>query len=354
MERAEVERLFSQRLGAAVEVLSLHQTFPGQSRETWLVQTAVGPSVEQRGFVLRVDPPGGGIVPLPLEREWKVYELLAKTEIPVGEPLWFDEDPSWFDGRPYFVRDLVEGSTQVPGLYARTDEGESLRRQVALEHATHLARLHTLDWEAAGFGSLLDVPSSPGAAPRLEFDTWRSIWEDVKPEPFPMITLALQWLEDRLPATAPRVSLLKGNNGLGEEIWRDARIVALSDWELASLGDPAQDWAFSQGLLALWDRERTLEHYEAVAGFELDRGSLDFWSLWTLFKALCCTTAGLRAFLAGRDQRAVLPTIGFGTVHVMEQVLGTLTTMELADAARVLASMSGRQLEEPAAGGGGR
>ena len=352
MERSEVERLFSERLSTPVSIRSLHQTFPGQSRETWLMETVMGAAEEERGFVLRVDPPGGGIVPIPLEREWKIYELLAKTEIPVGEPLWFGEDPTWFDGRPYFVRDLVDGSTTVPGLGAQTAEGERLREQVACEHAAHLARLHTLDWEATGFRSLLEVPPSPDAAARLELDTWWAIWDDVKPEPFPMITLALHWLEDHLPVSAPRISLLKGNNGLGEEIWREGRIVALSDWELASLGDPAQDWAFSQGMLSLWDRDKTLAHYESVAGFELDRENLDFWSIWTLFKALCCTTAGLRGFLNGRDQRVVLPTIGFGTVHVMEQVLGTLTTMEFSQAAALLASMSGRQLEEVAAGGG--
>ena len=57
------------------------------------------------------------------------------------------------------------------------------------------------------------------------------------------------------------LSLLKGNNGIGEEIWPDGRIVALSDWELATIGDPALDWAFSQGLLTLHDVDDTLDHY---------------------------------------------------------------------------------------------
>jgi hypothetical protein len=122
---------------------------------------------------------------------------------------------------------------------------------------------------------------------------------------------------------------------------------------LASLGDPAQDWAFSQGLLNLWDRDATLAHYQQVAGYAIAQENLDFWTVWTLFKAMCCTTAGLRGFLDGRDRRAVLPTIGFGVARVMEQVLGLIVTMELHDAAALLAALGARQLDEAAAGGAG-
>lgn len=352
MNVADVERLFSGQLDAVVRVGALRQTFPGQSQETWLLETTV--DGEGRGFVLRVNPPGGGIVPLPLRREWEVYVRLARSPVPVGAPLWYGEGEEYFEGRPYFVRDLVEGSTEVPGLHEIGPAGDRLRRQVAFEHAEQLARVHTLDWEAYGFADILDVPRGPDDVARLEFETWRAIWEEVKPEPFPMITRALHWLEDRLPAAAPRLSLLKGNNGLGEEIWLDGRIVALSDWELAALGDPASDWAFSQGLLSLWDRAETLARYAEVAGFEIPADNLDFWTVWTLFKSLCCTTAGLRGFLDGRDLRVVLPTIGFGTVRLIEQVLAMITTMELSQAAQMLAAMGARQLEEPAAGGAGR
>lgn len=356
MSTETVANVFTRHLGEPVAVDRMHQTFPGQSQETWLLDATVGEgaSARARGFVLRINPPGGGIVPLPLRREWEVYARLVKTDVPVGEPLWFDCTPEDFDGRPYFVRTLVEGSTEVPGLHEPGEAGDELRRRVAFEHARQLARLHTLDWEAHGFGEILDVPVSAADAARLEFDTWRAIWEDVKPEPSPMVTRALQWMEERLPKSAPRVSLLKGNNGLGEEIWLDGRIVAMSDWELASLGDPAQDWAFSQGLLNLWDREETLAHYEEAAGFEIPRENLDFWTVWTLFKALCCTSAGLRGFLDGRDLRVVLPTIGFGTVHLMEQFLATIVTMELPQAAQLLAAMGAAQLKDPAAGGAGR
>lgn len=347
-----IEARFSEQLGAAVELTQCRQTFPGQSQETWLLEGTV--DGEAQGFVLRVNPPGGGIVPIPLRREWEVYRRLASTSVPVGEPLWYGEGEDFVGGRPYFVRDLVDGSTEIPGLHEPGPKGEELRRQVAIEHATHLARVHTLDWAAHGFDEILPAPARPEDAIRAEFDTWVTIWEEVRPEPMPSITRALQWYEEQLPTDVPRISLVKGNNGLGEEIWRDGRIVAMSDWELAALTDPASDWAFSQGLLSLWDREQTLAAYEEAAGFSISQANLDFWTVWIVFKSLCCTTAGLRGFLDGRDLRVVLPTIGFGSVHVGEQFLALLTTMELRDAAAMVTAMSAQQLDDPAAGGRGR
>jgi aminoglycoside phosphotransferase (APT) family kinase protein len=341
-EIGEVERHFTERLGAEVHCRSLRQTFPGQSQETWLVELRLGGG-EERGYVLRINPPGGGIVPYPLRREWEVYARLARTPIPVGQPLWYDEDTDFFEGRPFFVRELVLGSTEVPGVHEPGPAGDGLRERVAMEHAEHLARLHTLDWESAGFGEILDAPASPEQAPRLELDTWWKIWDEVRSDSFPAVTEALYWFEAELPKSIPRISLLKGNNGLGEEIWRDEKIVALSDWELAALGDPAQDWAFSQGMLELWDREKTLAHYEECAGFALPRENLAFWRVWTVFKSICCTHAGLRGFLDGRDLRPALPAMGFGAVKVGEQMLGGFQAMGMEQAANLISTMSGGQ-----------
>ncbi len=138
-----------------------------------------------------------------------------------------------------------------------------------------------------------------------------------------MITEATYWLEEQLPPGGDRLSLLKGNNGVGEEIWKDGRIVALSDWELASIGEPALDWAFSQGLLALHDLDDTLAHYAEHAGFEIDRRRLAWSVVWIRIKASMTTNGGLRGFLDGRDNRVVRPALGLGVVTSTERWLAS-------------------------------
>ena len=110
------------------------------------------------------------------------------------------------------------------------------------------------------------------------------------------------------PAGSDRLGLLKGNNGIGEEIWKDGRIVALSDWELAAIGDPSLDWAFSQGLLTLHDMEDTLDHYAGHSGFAIDRELLAWAAVWIRVKASMSTNSGLAGFLDGRDNRLLAGT----------------------------------------------
>src|SRR5580704_12959872 len=168
MDRVRLEQYLSGRLGEAVRITSLAQAFPGLSRETWLVRLErgrVGAAVEQ-GLVVRADSPGGPFPPVPLEYEYQVYMHLARTDIPVARPLWFDAAPELTDGRALFVRDLVEGSTLLPGLGDDTAAAAERRRRVAIEHIENLARLHRLDWSAAGFGSFMEVPASAEDATR--------------------------------------------------------------------------------------------------------------------------------------------------------------------------------------------
>ncbi|HLY57656.1 MAG TPA: phosphotransferase family protein, partial [Stellaceae bacterium] len=282
---------------------------------------------------VRVDPPGGSIVPIPLEFEWQVYELLNRTEIPVAKAYWFDAAPEVSGGRPLFVRAMVDGVTYPPGLQADTAEAAERRKRVALEYVEKMALVHRLDWKAHGFDRIMPAPASPESAPREELMQWWAIWDEVKTEPFPIITEVLHWFLEHLPKRAAAVTLCKGQTGIGEEIWVDDKIVALSDWELAHIGDPIQDLALSQGMLKLWDRDRILAHYEAHAGFSLPVENIAYYSVWQMFSSLLTLNAGLRAFLKGKNRRLARATLGLGKVKVYEHLMGGILDMDVEAAA---------------------
>lgn len=320
MDTTTIGSYLATRLGRRIEVTRLVRTFPGLSRETWLAWTDAG------AFTIRIDPPGGGICPVPLRQEYAIYERLAATEIPVPMPLWFEDAVPEFGGRPCMVRELVEGLNRPEGIDTPGPAGDAARKAACLEHARALARLHTLDWEAAGFGAILPVPLDAADAARHEVRHWRAVWRGLGVAPEPELTRVVRWLEAEAPATAPRLSLLKGNNGVGEEIWRDGKIVAMADWELAAIGDPAADWAFSQGTLDLWDRQGTLAAYARMAGFEVPAENIAWYRLWTLVKVVINARSGLRGVLDGRDPRPTLIAFGMGNgsvaAHTLVRLMG--------------------------------
>ncbi len=337
MEKADVATYFAGRFDAPVEITGLRQTFPGMSRETWMVGAEVGEgaSTKHRDLVLRIDLPSGGIVPVPLRTEWEVYRRLWPSPVPVAEPLWYDEGLPFAEGRAHMVRELVDGSTSVPEINTPGPEGDAIRREIAFEHAEKLALVHSLDWKKYGLDEVLSAPRSVADAVRDDFETWKRIWMERKSAPFPEITDVLYWLEEQIPTDSPRISLIKGNNGIGEEIWRDRKIVAMSDWELAALGDPAQDWAFSQGMLSLWDPAETLAHYERVAGFKLSPRTMAFSQLFIAFKAMVCLNSALAGFIDGRDRRPATAVMGMSSPTNMGGRLVSLIGMDIEDAAAV-------------------
>jgi aminoglycoside phosphotransferase (APT) family kinase protein len=331
-----IESYFSDRLGEPVRVESVKRVFPGVSRETWLIQARCGSQTE--GFVLRLDPEWGPCAPTSLEYEFRVYAGLWGTAVPVAEPLWFDEGVDFADGRPHMVRRMVEGGSTIAGLTDDTPAGAELRRRVVFDHIEKLAALHTLDWRALGFAEFMPVPPSPKDALRFEFERWRARWAERQTTPRPVVTEFLCWLQESVPNDTPAISLMKGNNGVGEEIFRDGRVVALSDFELSALGDGALDLAFTQGTLSLIDPREALAHYERHVGHPLSPERFAFAVVWNTFKGLVMLDGNLlEGFLAGRDPRTTSGALGLLMVRRLEKTLASFIGKDLVQAAAATA-----------------
>src|SRR5262245_61273779 len=137
MDAPFAARYLEHRLGYQVEVLKLRRSFPGISRETWLLDCAweAGGERVAGGFVFRMDTPGGWVGPLPLRRGWEVYARLSGSAVPVAEPLWYEDDPAWqaAGGRDFFVRRKAEGEMEPDGFALPGNDGDTARREAAAE-----------------------------------------------------------------------------------------------------------------------------------------------------------------------------------------------------------------------------
>jgi aminoglycoside phosphotransferase (APT) family kinase protein len=329
----EVGRYLSERLGQPTVIKRLRRNFPGVSRETYVVEAEADGRSES--FVLRLDPAWGASVPSSLRQEYEVYRRLWGREIPVAEALWYAEGGAFAAGRPHMVRRLVEGSSIVPHLTEDSEKGKRLRKEISREHIRMLARLHRLDWRSLGFADLLPGPVEAHDALGHEYRRWRDLWTQMRTEPFPVVTEFLCWLGEQIPRDTPFVSLIKGNNGVGEEIFHDGRIVAMSDWELAALGDGALDIAFSQGTLRLHDYAEAIAYYGECVGARLSSERLAFATLLTRFKSMVCINGYLlRYYLLGRDWRPTSPAYGYVVVKLFERRLAGCIGKNVVDAAR--------------------
>lgn len=319
-DKAHLEKWFTHRMPEAnnLEITEMKRSFPGMSRETWFVSLRWQEAgrEETRRYVLRTQLPGNvSMSPVPLEYEARVYEILGKTEVPVPKLLWLETDPQWLiDGeRPFFVREMTPGILEPTNIRDPDPRFDDARVATVKELVEKLARLHSLDWHALGFGDFMAAPPDPAECARFELDSYLRDMRERRLQPFPAATEAMLSLRDNPPPPPERIVLRKENNGLGEEIWAEdnIEIVAMSDWETASLGDPALDLAIAMRTTGwAWNLEGVLDHYEACSGIRIEPASVRFYEVMWNVKMVVNLHASLAHFNSGRDRRIQLASLG--------------------------------------------
>lgn len=221
----------------AVEVSDVHRTFGGNARQAWsLVATMRSAGTQRREeMILLVRAEGSQVLTRP-EQEYAALDGLAQQG--VRAPRIWAHDPSGrlFAGPSVLLQRLGGETDAVAFLGADLPVGRARTLDLARALAElHGARVPTLDTAGATVASL-----------REEF-------RSVRREPWPSLGWVFDWLEDNQTNDAP-CTLVHGDFRPGNVLFEGDHIVGILDWELAHVGDPAEDiaWAYRQ----LWSPER--------------------------------------------------------------------------------------------------
>jgi aminoglycoside phosphotransferase (APT) family kinase protein len=210
----------------------LRQFTGGQSNPTYLIEA------DDRAFVLRKKPPGH-LLPSAhqIEREYRIMAALQDTDVPVPRLIGLCED-SGIIGTPFFVMEKVEGrifrDTRIPGVLPREREG------IYLSMAETLGRLHAVEWNAVGLSDF----GKPAEYVRRQVARWSKQYRASTRQAIPEMDRLMEWLPENVPAEVPS-TIVHGDFRL-ENLILDANgpdVVAVLDWELATLGNPFCDLA---------------------------------------------------------------------------------------------------------------
>jgi hypothetical protein len=160
-----------------------------------------------------------------------------------------------------------------------------------------------------------------GAArsPLQLLDAQRALLDSLH-EPHPVFELALRWLAKQARSSRPP-ALVHGDYRLGNVIVGPEGLRAVLDWELAHVGDPAEDlgwfcvraWRFGNDRLAaggLGSREDLVDSYVAAGGAPVDAHDLLFWEVYGTLRwgVMCVIQASVH--LTGAVRSVELAAIG--------------------------------------------
>jgi aminoglycoside phosphotransferase (APT) family kinase protein len=204
----------------------------GQSNPTYRITTRAG------SYVLRKKP-AGKLLPSAhaVDREFAVMRALA-GQVPVPRMHLLCEDEAVI-GQAFYVMEHVEGRILRDARLLDAPAGE--RRALCLELVGVLARLHRVDPRAVqleGFGR-------PEGYIARQLSRWSKQYAASRIEENADMGRLIPWLEENLPA-GDESAIVHGDYRSYNVIFapRDPRIVAVLDWELATIGHPLADLAY--------------------------------------------------------------------------------------------------------------
>lgn len=213
--------------------LHIRQFQGGQSNPTFLLEC------DGHRYVLRKKPPGE-LLPSAhqIEREYRVISALAHTGVPVPRTHLLCEDSSII-GTPFYVMDYVDG--RVCPHPEMTEVARDQRRPIYMAMADTLARLHQVDWQAAGLSDF----GRPQQYVERQIKRWSGQYAASKTDELRAMEQLMRWLPDNVP-DGEETTIAHGDFRLGNLLLHphEPAVVAVLDWELSTLGHPLADLAY--------------------------------------------------------------------------------------------------------------
>ncbi|MEA2443657.1 MAG: hypothetical protein QOJ12_949 [Thermoleophilales bacterium] len=301
----------------------------GHSNITYLIRR------DGERFVLR-RPPRPPLPPSAHDvlREARLLRALEPTEVRTPRVLATAEDESIL-GVPFYVMEYLDGVVMAGAIADPLDNPEE-RKRIAEELIDGLVETHAADWRGAG---LEDFGKATGYLDR-QLRRFGGLWEHNKTRELPIVQEVGDWLAANRPES-PEATIVHGDYRLGNTMFavdHPARLIAIFDWELATIGDPLADVGY---LTATWsepnrgDRKETMfdnltvTHAEGFPGrdelvlrYEERSGrsmsDLRWYQALALWKAAVFMEGNYKAWVAGKSDDEYLALFDVGVPQLAE------------------------------------
>ncbi len=272
--------------------LRIEQFPQGFSNLTYLLRCS------EQELVLRRPPIGANIKSgHDMSREFRMLSALIKVYPKVPAPVLFCNDHH-IVGAPFYLMQRVTGvilrNPPPRGLALKPE----LMRGICFALIDTMVELHSLNYHAAGLNELAHTESYVAR----QINGWTKRYENARTDDIPEMAQAAAWLASHQPTSAS--AALIHNDYRYDNVVLDpnelTRIIAILDWEMATIGDPLMDvgttlayWAEANdppalrqfGLTSLpgnLNRQEFVERYAERSGREA--GKMLFYFVAGLFK----------------------------------------------------------------------
>jgi aminoglycoside phosphotransferase (APT) family kinase protein len=236
----------------------------GTSNAMFLIDRGAGRWVLRRPAQVAVERADEG-----MRREYRILAALDGTDVPHPAVVALCEDTDVL-GCTFFLMERVEGVNPFPP--PPEFDTDRHRAEIAFGMVDALAWLHEVDWRARGLGDL----GRPERFHERQVDRWSRQLASYQGRELPGIDKVTAWLETNRPE-AFEPTLMHGDYHMMNTLidpHPPGRVVAILDWETATIGDPLLDLA---GFCEIWcpvanegwpSRQALVERYRNTRGLD--------------------------------------------------------------------------------------
>jgi len=258
-------------------------------------------------------------------REYRVLHALNGTDVPHPEAIAACDDPAVI-GSSFYLMGLIDGwSPMNTGRVwpAPFDTDLDARAGLAFQLVDGIAKLAKVDWQARG----LEGFGKPEGFHERQVDRWYAHLASFQFRDLPGLDVAGEWLRAHKPRWwAP--GIIHGDYQFANVMFKHgapARLAAIVDWEMATIGDPLLDlgWVMmswsnpgddrSQGYVdmeGMPGRDDLLEYYSKESGRPVD--DIDYYVILARFKIAIVLEGGYARVMKGDADNP--KTAAFGPV----------------------------------------
>jgi aminoglycoside phosphotransferase (APT) family kinase protein len=279
-------------------------------------------------------PPRGPLPPSAHDvlREARVLSALAgRARVPAV--LGVCDDASVI-GAPFYLMQKLDGHVVTRDLPRELDTPED-RRRIGEELVDALVEVHAVDWRAAG----LEGFGKPSGYLERQLRRFLGLWEHNRTREIPAVEVVGEWLREHLPESGP-ATVVHGDYRLGNTMMAPAppaRLVAIFDWEMATIGDPLADVGY---LCQLWtdrndppggmfelsgvtreegfpSREELLARYEERSGRSMT--DIRWYRTLALWKSIVFMEGNYKRAVSGATDDPYLKGFGDGVLELAQR-----------------------------------
>jgi aminoglycoside phosphotransferase (APT) family kinase protein len=304
----------------------------GHSNVTYLIERDGGAWVLRRPPRPPLPPSAHDVL-----REARLLAAVQDADVRTPRVLATCDDEAVI-GAPFYVMERIEGDVMTSEI-PRALEGETAR--IGEELVDALVEIHAVDWRGCG----LDGYGKPTGYLDRQLRRFGGLWEHNRTRELPVLDRVTAWLAEHKPES-PEATIVHGDYRLGNTMFAPgapARLVAIFDWELATIGDPLADvgylvatWSQAddpedalRGLSAATRRPGFLTRDELIARYEERSGrsmsDVRWYMTLALWKSAVFLEGSYKRRLAGTTEDAFFDRLETGVPSIAERAWATAT-----------------------------